>query len=433
MSLNFWNDIGKAALQWPAILPRLKIICRGKLRIFCWLAVFAVPLCCAAQEKDTLTKNVNGLKSMADTGKKNNQAENITSVRGRVTDAVSGQPIPFIVIAYTGSRYTTHTDVQGKFVLSAPGSFSRVTFSDLGYLPVTKMIKPGQDNELYVRLQSSNTQLKEVVISSGKKTRYKNKGNPAVELIQQVIDHKDQNRMESADYLQYDQYERIGLSLSNLSSKFINSRFFSKYKFMLDSTQVINGQVQTSLPVYFSEKSYQHYYRKNPSKSIQVLDAQKETNIIRFIDTVGLDIYLNRLYGNNIDIYDNNVFILTNQFLSPIADHAPDFYKFFITDTVQNGKEKLVEISFTPRNKGDLLFEGKLWVTLDGHYAVESCDLNINKQININFMRSLKIRLDFGHNPTGRYYLSKSDVKADFGILKNKGTGVFGERTVFYS
>ncbi|MDB5112841.1 MAG: hypothetical protein JWR67_3955, partial [Mucilaginibacter sp.] len=41
--------------------------------------------------------------------------------------------------------------------------------------------------------------------------------------------------------------------------------------------------------------------------------------------------------------------------------------------------------------------------------------------------------LDFGHNPTGRYYLSKSDVKADFGILKNKGTGVFGERTVFYS
>jgi len=407
------------------MLLYLKFLCLNNLKKFCCFVLIITPLLSTAQQKDSL-------KAIADTGKKNNyQTGTITRVSGQVTNS-SGQPLPFISISFTGSNYETSSDSKGKFILSAPGLLNSITFSYLGYQAVTKTIKPGQANNLNIRLQSSQTQLKEVVVTSNKSKKYKNKGNPAVELIQQIIDHKAQNRMESADYLQYDQYERIDLSLFHLSSNFINGSFFSKYKFLLDTTQVINGQAQTSLPVYFSEKFYRDYYRKNPAKSIQVLDAQKEMNIIKFVDTVGLDIYLNRLYGNNIDIYENNIFIITNQFLSPIADHAPDFYKFFITDTVHAGNEKLVEISFTPRNKGDLLFEGKLMVTMDGSYAVRSCDLNVNKKININFMRSLDVKQDFKKYPDGRYYLIKSDVTADFGIFKNKGSGIFGERTVFY-
>lgn len=358
--------------------------------------------------------------------------EVITQVIGRVVDAASGQPLYGINIRYINSEYGTSSDKEGKFNLSAKGAFNHILFSYIGYLSIIQAVKPGQKNEFEIRLKSAQTQLKEVSIS-GKGARYRNKGNPAVALIQQVIDHKDQNRMESSAYLQYEQYERIGLSFFDLPAILTKSRIFNKYKFMLDTGQIINGQARTSLPVYFSEKLFKNYYRKNPSKSIQILEAQNQINIVKFIDTAGVDIYLNRLYGNNIDIYSNNIFIITNQFLSPIADHSPDFYKFYIIDTLQTDKGKLVELNFTPRNKGDLLFEGKLTITLDGHYAVESCELSINKQININFMRSLLISLDFSRYQNGRYYLQKSDVKADFGILKAKGPGVFGERTVYYS
>ncbi len=239
--------------------------------------------------------------------------------------------------------------------------------------------------------------------------------------------------MQSSDYLQYDQYERLRMSLFNLSNRPSNNGFFSKYKFMIDTTQVIDGKKQPSIPVFIIEKQLQNYYRKNPEKSIQILKGQRAVNVLKFIDTAGFMLYINRLYGNNIDIYANNIFIATNQFLSPIANHAPDFYKFFIIDTIQSGKEKLVELSFTPRNKGDLLFEGKLLVTLDGRYAVKSCELNLNKQININFLHSFKTTVDFERFPDGRYYLTKTDVKADFGIFKDKGRSVFGERTVVYS
>lgn len=380
---------------------------------FIYYLLLLIPLYGAAQQADSL------------------KSVKVTRVSGQVTDAVSGQPLALVSISVAGSKYGASSDSQGRFNLSAPGSYSRITFSRVGYQPLTKTIKPGQPNELQVRLAASQTQLKEVSISSGR--RYRNKGNPAVDLIRQVIAHKEQNRMESSSYLQYDQYERIGLFLSNTPSLLINNRFFRGFSFMMDTAAGINKRPQTTLPVYFSEKTFQNYYRENPSKSIRVLTAQKETNVIKFVDTAGVDIYLNRFYGNNIDIYTNNIFIIDRQFLSPIADHAPDFYQFFITDTVSQGGEKLVELRFTPRNKGDLLFEGRLWVTLDGHYAVKSCDMNVNQQINLNYMRSLAIRVDFQAYPGGRYYLTKSDMKADFGVLRNKGVGVLGERTVFYS
>jgi hypothetical protein len=358
--------------------------------------------------------------------------DSLRNINGKVTDSETGQPLQMVSIHIKGNAVGFRTDAQGNFNIQAVKG-SQLTFSFIGYQSITKLIPRTQSNKLLVRMHSSQTALREVKITAGKGKRYRNKGNPAVELIQQVIDHKKFNQPESADYLQYDQYERIGMSFYHLSPKFINGAFFSKYKFMLDTTQIINGQVQTALPIYFSEKLSKFYYRKKPEKTISVLTAQKQTDIIKFIDTAGLDIYLNRLYGNKIDIYQNNIFIITNQFLSPIADHSPDFYKFFIVDTIQTGTQRLIELNFTPRNKGDLLFEGKLLVTLDGHYAVAGCELYVNKQININFMRSLAIKLDFLPDSMQRYYLTKSDVKADFGLFKNKGLSVFGERSVFYS
>ncbi|WP_158795588.1 DUF5686 and carboxypeptidase-like regulatory domain-containing protein [Pedobacter sp. L105] len=411
MSLSFRNRKTKLASTGKLMYPLLD---KAQLKKLSFLLLILAPFISAAQKVDST-------------------AQVTTLVKGKVMDAVSGQSLASINISFSDNHIGTRSDAEGSFTLSAPGLFSRVTFSYVGYQSVTKIIKAGQVNELQIRLHGSQNQLKEVAISSGKLKKYKNKGNPAVELIQQVINHKEQNRMQNTDYLQYDLYERIGLSVFDMSPKLLNSHFFSKYKFMLDTASRINGQKQTSLPVYFNEKLSQNFYRKNPEKSIQVLHAEKGINIIKFIDTVGLDTYMNRLYGNSIDIYKNNIFIISNQFLSPISDHAPDFYKFFIQDTVKLGNEKLVEISFTPRNKGDLLFEGKLLVTLDGNYAVESCELNVNRQININFMRSLKVRQDFKKFPGGRYYLMKSDVAADFGVLKNKGMGVFGERTAVFS
>jgi hypothetical protein len=132
----------------------------------------------------------------------------------------------------------------------------------------------------------------------------------------------------------------------------------------------------------------------------------------------------------DINIYDNNVSLLSNQLLSPIANNSPEFYKFFITDTLKDQSPNLIELSFTPRNTNNLLFEGKIYITMDGNFAVQNALLNVNKNINLNFVRQMQAALSFEKNNDGKYHLSQSDLKIEFGINKNKGGGVFGERLV---
>jgi hypothetical protein len=363
-------------------------IADGRLRIWCLLGLLLL-----------------GLRTLGQ--------QAVTTVSGQAVDGASGEPLGSVTVGFTGGR-ATRTDSLGRFRLSGAGQFAQVSFSCVGYLPVVKTIIPGQVNKLQVLLEKSATELESVTISSVKGGRYRNKGNPAVELIQKVIAHKSENR--GAVELQYEQYERMGLSLFNLPQKLVESKFFSQYQFMLDTVQG-----QTFLPVLLEEKL------SDVSQKQQVQKAYKGVNILQFIDTAGVKLYVNQLYGHQPDIYENNLFILANQFLSPIADHAPNYYKFFITDTVNNQ----VELAFTPRTKGDLLFEGKLTVSLDGHYAVTACELRLNRQINVSFVRSFEVLLDFKPQPDGRYQLAQSKVKADFG-LTNKGWGVYGERVVQY-
>lgn len=185
------------------------------------------------------------------------------------------------------------------------------------------------------------------------------------------------------------------------------------------------------LPIYIEEKLAREYYRKNPEtrKSIALGNKQVEFDK-HFIDNEGLSTYFNRMY-QDIDIYANNVSLLGNQLLSPIANSAPTFYQFYISDTLRQHVPQLVELSFSPRNKGDMLFAGKLYVTLDSNYAVQQASLSVDKCINLNFVKSLDANLQFAENPDKRYHLSKSFLGIDFG-LSQKGSGFYGERTVSF-
>lgn len=383
-----------------------------------------------AQQADTILAKRDSSILTPDTAK---VAGDLTRVNGRVLDDATGQPLSGISVSFTGSRYGTVTNSLGNFSMSATGAYKSISFSNVGYQSINRIVKPNAQNNFTIRLKKSLTRLKEVVVRASKKQPYRNKGNPAVELIQQVIDHKDQNRMLSTNYVQYDKYERIEIDMVNPPDLLTKRGFFNQFKFMIDSSKDAEGNLRKTLPLYFSEKLSKDYYRKDPEKRIRIIEASKENNIIKFVDTAGVGVYINRFYGNDVDLYENNIFVISRQFLSPIADHSPNFYKFFITDTVLVDGVKCVSLSFTPRAKGDLLFEGRLLVTLDGRYAVQSAVLNVNKDINLNFVKTFNITLDFTRYPDGRYYLRNSDVKADFGILGKKALNLYGDRSVSYS
>jgi len=355
----------------------------------------------------------------------------ITKVSGVVIDAKTKQTLPYVTIGSDDGSIGVTSGEDGKYELQSDKPFSKIIVSYVGYQQAELSVTPGQEQVLNIRLVPVSRQLSEVVIKSGKKTRYRNKDNPAVELIRQVIEHREQNRAESYPYVQYKEYDKMMFSLLNVSPTLSDKKFFRKYKFLLDNRDSTTVPGKTILPIYLDEKLSQYYYRKKPEKDKNILLGEKGVNFGSYIDNEGLGQYFKHMYYK-VDIYDNNIFLMTNEFLSPICNSAPAFYKFFITDTVTVDNIKVVELSFTPRNTTDMLFEGKIYITLDGNYAVQRAALAVNKNININFVKSLHVDQDFEQNPDKRYHLSKSNTIVDFSFNKNGKGGLLGIRTITY-
>ena len=354
-----------------------------------------------------------------------------TVVSGVIRDALTNLPVQFTGVYFKGGN-GVNTDSLGRYHIQTDKSFNQIIVSHIGYKSTIKNIVIGKVQTLDIELERDASKLTDVTVSSKNRDRYRNKNNPAVELIKKVIENKSKNKNENYDFTEYEQYEKLQIALSNVSDKVTNNKLLKKYHFIFENRDTTKMDGRVLLPVYMEETLSKNYYRKNPFKNKNIISAQKRVDFGEYIDNAGVKAYLDRLYAD-IDIYDDNIPLFTNQFLSPIASISPNFYFFYIRDTITDESgQQLVKLYFTPRNTNDLLFRGTMYITLDGNYAVAKLNMFISKNVNINWVRDMHIVLDFEKNPDGRYHLSKSDVIADASITKNKDGGFFGGRTVVF-
>jgi hypothetical protein len=357
-----------------------------------------------------------------------------TVVSGFVLDAETKDPVPFASVYFKNAKGVT-ADSTGYFEVSTARKLTEIIISYIGYKSKTIQVTPGISQRVVVDLSVDNSKdLGNVVIKSKKRIHYRNKGNPAVELIRRVIENRDKNKPEFYDYVEYELYEKLELSLnSNVTDKISERKMAKKFEFFFDNVDTTKVPGKTLVPIYLEEKISQNYLRKDPKKHKVIVEGDRKVNFGEYIDSAGVSSFLNRLY-EDVDIYENNVSLFTREFLSPIANMAPTFYMFFIRDTVtQADGKKLVKMYFTPRNTNDFLFRGTMFITLDSNYAVQKLDMTVSPNINLNLVHELFIRQEFEQNPAdGKFHVIKSDIIAEASISKGQNSGIFGERSLSY-
>jgi hypothetical protein len=218
-----------------------------------------------------------------------------TDVSGTVIDAATKKPLPFVVVSFPGTSYGVNTDNNGKYTLSTTLAVTKLKVSFLGYKDALFTIKPGVEQIINVKLAPMANQLQEVTVRSGKKPKYRNKDNPAVELIRKVIENREKNRPESYPYVEYKEYDKMQFSFANLKKSIMDKKWLQKYNFVLqnrDSTTV-PGTYLT--PIYLDEKLTQYYYRKDPEKEKTITLAQRAANFGPGIDSEGLTVYMKHM------------------------------------------------------------------------------------------------------------------------------------------
>jgi hypothetical protein len=357
------------------------------------------------------------------------QISDRTEINGRVIDAKTGLPIAGVSVFLQKTTVGTITDDKGIYSIITKVPAEKIVFSFIGYETASSNFSKNTVQTINAGLNLSPISLDEVIIKPARRN-YKNKNNPAVELIEKVIENKSVNRKEKFSYLQYKRYEKVQFALSNINDKFKQGNLFGNIGFVFNNIDTTRRISNNNLPLFIKEVLSDHYYRKNPEATKEIILAEKTVNIDEYLDNKGVSANLNYLY-QNINIYDNDIFFLTNSFKSPIASGAPVFYRYYITDTLSMDKIKYIKLFFEPRNKTDCLFHGFLYITLDSMYAVRKIDMGINKNINIDWVRDVSITQDFEKFGKDGWLLSKDEISIDFGIAK-KMMGLYGQRTISY-
>jgi len=107
-------------------------------------------------------------------------------------------------------------------------------------------------------------------------------------------------------------------------------------------------------------------------------------------------------------------------------------YKYFIIDTlVVNGSE-CINLAFTPRNKADFAFKGNMYILNDSSsYAVTKVVMGVADEINLNFVKDMKIDQEFTLYNDSIWMLSKDNMVIDYNLTK-KGRGMFGKKSINY-
>jgi hypothetical protein len=352
-----------------------------------------------------------------------------TIIKGKITDANTGEPIPVVAIVFINTVTGTNSDVNGYFYLTGKKISDKIQVSCLGYETVEIPVLTGQIQTLNIHLKPQTKQLKEFVITQ-KKNRYRNKDNPAVTLINHVIAHKDVNRKEQFDNYSYEKYEKTQFALSNLTEEFKHRKFLRKFKFIFNNVDTTKIHGKEILPLYLKETLSDYYNRKSPKSIHEVIKANKMVTFEGYLSKQGMTEYLKYMY-QDINIYDQDIMFLTNIFLSPIANTAPTFYRFFIMDTVNVDSSRCYKMLFAPRNKTDMLFQGFLYIICDSNYAVKKIEISVPSEINLNWAKEVKIIQEFSKVDNKGWMLTHDMIGIDFGLSKDR-LGIYGERMVSY-
>ncbi|MDR0714401.1 MAG: DUF5686 and carboxypeptidase regulatory-like domain-containing protein [Bacteroidales bacterium] len=351
-------------------------------------------------------------------------------VRGTVTDAATGAPLPFATVTVIPAQLAKGaiTDNNGFYTVELDARNEGLMFSFTGYRPVTVKTEEISNGKLDVQLMPVIHEIKETVVT-GRRVQYRRKGNPALTVIRNAIARKERNRIEKHGTCQNEIYEKLLLSLGELDDSVKSAPLFRQYPFLFNyiDTSEITGTLM--LPVFIREKITEHNYRRSPKANKDIVVASRIVNFHHLIENKTISVLVDGLTGK-MNIYDNKMTILDNEYVSPLSPLSPFFYHFHILDTVMTDNRQCIKLSVYPANEQDFGFRGQLYITNDSMYAVKRVELSFTEKSGVNFVNKFSFVQDYAMIDS-TWCLTLEEAVFDFSLSKNKNM-VKGKSTLMY-
>jgi len=341
----------------------------------------------------------------------------LTKIRGKVIDAQTKEPLPYVNITFKNTTQGTITSDKGEFFLESRTATDTVVASFVGYKPATLRIRKGVYQEVSVNLEPELIELEAVVVKPGE--------SQANRIIRNIIKNKDRNNPANLTY-SCKSYNKIQVDINNIDNDIKNSKLLNQFQFIWDyvDTNAVTGK--SYLPIFITESLSDYYYSANPKMEKEIIRATKMSGV----NNESVAQFTGKIY-QSINIYDNYINIFDQGLVSPISNSGLLFYKYILLDSMYIDNRWCYQITFRPRRKMEPTFTGDFWVN-DSTWAVVKAQIRVSDMVNLNFVNDMVATAEFMPINDTLWFPKQMTLFVDFN-LTDKTTGFFGHRTTSYS
>ena len=237
-----------------------------------------------------------------------------TRVSGKIVDAITREPLPFVNVLLKGTKAAGSSDFEGYYSVSTTEKCDSLIISYVGYNRVIRAVKYGVTQEINIGL-SQGVELKIIEVNPGE--------NPAHRILRKIIAKKDKNDSEELNAYEYEAYNKIEFDLNNISEDLKNKKLLQPFSFIFDNIDSTNAKEKPYLPVFMTESISDFYYRKNPKTRNETITASK----VAGLENASVSQFMGDMY-QKINIYDNTIIVFGKNFISPISDNALFSFRF---------------------------------------------------------------------------------------------------------
>ena len=297
-----------------------------------------------------------------------------TRVRGKVSDARTGQGIPYATVFFDGTMTGVYTDSTGAYHIESAEkeNVSTISAGVVGYGTLTFPVKAGMDIEMNFPLFPDDK------TSGGDDNELKLR-----EILYNLQVRRTEHDPESRDAWQADIYSKVELALANVDNIIGKSIFRKRSELIadLEDSTAFNGYI----PVLLSEAVLHRFHSREPAVDKEVFEASRIS---------GLD--------------QQNIF---RQFPASSAGHL--FYHYNLVDSLSFEGRKTYSVTFVPKKLiTSPTFEGRMEIDAED-YALRSVHCRLSPSSNVNWVRNLTVNSYNDRREDGTWFFDNEKMFLD--------------------
>ena len=89
------------------------------------------------------------------------------------------------------------------------------------------------------------------------------------------------------------------------------------------------------------------FYRKDPKSEKHVVRGQQSSGVDEMLSQYGIQQFLDEVF-KDVDIFQSNIPLFLQRFVSPLSSIGPNYYKYYLMDTLQIDNQPCVDLGFVP-------------------------------------------------------------------------------------